>query len=360
MDRPPAPEREGAQDCVLRRRDFLLRAVGAGVGAAGIVGLVALRHRNSPGDDLVVSPTGPDGPFPEGATKPQASPTASSSPVGALDYRVEDGGPRLSLVTGGDRVATVRRAVEALGGMGRFVRKGDRVLLKPNAGFATPPEIGATTHPDLIREVIRMCLAAGAAEVLVTDNPVPDADHAFRVNGIGRAAQDAGARVVLPRQEQFRRTTLAGSSLFKEWPMLTRPLEGVHRVINIAVVKDHGLSGVTLGIKNWYGLLGGRRNLFHQRIHDCLVDLAILVRPTLVILDGTVSMVSNGPTGGSPSDLKATRTMIAGTDPVAVDACGVWVMGRSVHDLPWLRRAERAGLGTCDWEKLNPVRDRVG
>ncbi len=347
-----------------RRRDFLRRVVGAGIAATGVVGLVVTRHRGT--EEAGSTGVTPEGtgrvPDPEGAT-PSARPPVSSPAAGAsspFDFRAGDDGPRLGLVQGEDRTSMVRRAVEALGGMGRFVKKGERVLVKPNVGFATPPRVGATTHPDVVREVVRRCLAAGAAEVLVTDYPTTDADHAFRVSGIGKAAEDAGARVVLPREGQFRRTTLAGSDLFRDWPMLVVPLDGVDRVIGVAPVKDHGLAGVTLGIKNWYGLLGGRRNLFHQRIHDCLVDLARLIRPTFTILDGTVSMVSNGPTGGSDADLRATRTMIAGTDPVAVDACGVSVLGRSVQDFPWLQRAERAGLGTCDWEGLNPVRDRVG
>lgn len=322
------------------------------------------RHREAEGPDRIVMP--PD----RGERSPEADRTSvvGGPPVPPrpgesgtpFDFRTEDKGARLSLVQGDDRVRMVRRAVEALGGMGRFVKKGDRVLVKPNVGFATPPGVGATTHPDVVREVVRMCLAAGAAEVLVSDHPTTDPDHAFRVTGIGKAAEDAGARVILPREGQFRRTTLAGSDLFRDWPMLVGPLEGVDRVIGVAPVKDHGLAGVTLGVKNWYGLLGGRRNLFHQRIQDCLVDLATLIRPTLTILDGTVSMVSNGPTGGSDADLRPTRTMIAGTDAVAVDACGVGLLERSVEDHPWLRRAERAGIGTADWEGLNPVRDRVG
>lgn len=364
------PSGEG-QDHALRRRDFLRRAVGAGVAAAGVVALAVSRYRGReekvlsgdrenrvpPGGHEESAIGGPgEGTRVSSETSERSSLTATA---GGYDFRVQDSGARLGIVQGEDRVRTVRRSVEALGGMGRFVRKGERVLIKPNVGFATPPEVGATTHPDVVREVVRLCLAAGAAEVLVTDHPTTDPDHAFRVTGIGKAAEDAGARVVLPREGQFRRTNLAGSDLFRDWPMLMVPFDGVDRVIGVAPVKDHGLAGATLGIKNWYGLIGGRRNLFHQRIGDCLVDLATLVKPTLTILDGTISMISNGPTGGSERDLKRTNTVIAGTDPVAVDACGASLLGRSVHDLPWLKQAERAGLGTTDWEGIESVRDRV-
>lgn len=359
-DKDPSDSRGSG---TLHRRDFLRRAIGAGLAASGVVGLMIHRHRGHEEESVIVGGV-PDSPGAESKIGPISAAADGepyrNPPSTPFDYRLWDTGPVLGIVEGEDRARTVRRAVEALGGMGRFVRKGERVLVKPNIGFATPPEQGATTHPDTVREVIRLCLAAGAAEVLVTDYPTTDPDHAFRITGIGKAAEEAGARVILPREGQFRRTTLAGSDLFRDWPMLMGPFEGVHRVIGVAPVKDHGLSGATLGIKNWYGLIGGRRALFHQRISDCLVDLATLVRPTLILLDGIVSMVSNGPTGGSPRDLRQTNTVIVGTDPVAVDACGASLLRRSTHDLPWLKQAERSGLGTTDWEGLHPVRDRLG
>ena len=108
-------------------------------------------------------------------------------------------------------------------------------------------------------------------------------------------------------------------------------------------------------MKNWYGLLGGRRNIFHQDINTIITELAMMVRPTLVILDGTVSMMTNGPTGGSLTDLKQTDTMIVSTDQVAADAFGASLLGRTPNDLPYIARAEAAGLGTADYRSLNPV-----
>lgn len=353
---------QGEKEAKFGRRELWTKIAGAGLAASGLLGLTLLRflsreETSVDEDDIYPSPP-PKQPVSADA-EPTQEPVISAAHA-LYDYSIEDAGPRLAIVEGGERVRTLRRLVEALGGMGRFVRKGDRVLVKPNVGFATPPEVGATTHPTVVRELVRLCFEAGASEVLVTDYPTTSAEHAFRVSGIARAAEDAGARVVLPDREQFRRVTLPSSRLFKDWPMLVGPLSGINRVIGVAPVKDHGLSGVTLSIKNWYGLLGGRRNLFHQRIVECLVDLATLIRPTLVILDATVSMVSNGPTGGSEKDLKRTNTMIGGLDPVAVDACGAALIGRSLQELPWLIQAEARGLGTARWEKLNPIRDRVG
>ena len=138
------------------------------------------------------------------------------------------------------------------------------------------------------------------------------------------------------------------------------PLRQVDKVIGMAPVKDHHRSGASMTLKNWYGLLGGRRNIFHQQIYAIIAELAQMVRPTLVILDGTWSMVSNGPTGGSLADLKPTHTLIAGTDPVAVDTLGAALLGKTPADLPYLLMAQKAGVGTTDYRSLKPVEMNAG
>jgi uncharacterized protein (DUF362 family) len=124
----------------------------------------------------------------------------------------------------------------------------------------------------------------------------------------------------------------------------------------MAPVKDHHRSGASLSMKNWYGLLGGRRNIFHQDIHTIIQELALLVSPTLIILDGTTSMMTNGPTGGSLSDLKQTDTMIVSTDQVAADAFAAKLLNKTAADLPFIAKAAAAGAGTADYESLRPVR----
>jgi uncharacterized protein (DUF362 family) len=253
----------------------------------------------------------------------------------------------------------VNRALQALGGIEQFIKKGDRVLLKVNAAFASPPALSATTHPALVAEVARLCLGAGAASVIVTDNPINDAQSCFRLSGIARASASVGARVVLPNESLFQPVTVAGARLIKDWPVLAEPFHGVTKLIGLAPVKDHHRSGASMTMKNWYGLLGGSRNVFHQNIHTIILELATMVRPTLVILDGTTTMMTNGPTGGSLDDLKATNTMIASTDQVAADAFGATLLGKTAASLRFIVRAAAAGLGTADYESLKPSRDHV-
>jgi len=148
-----------------------------------------------------------------------------------------------------------------------------------------------------------------------------------------------------PKDHHFQNTTLAGGKLIKDWPVYYGPLSKADKLIGITPVKDHHRSGASMTMKNFYGLLGGRRNIFHQDINGIISELAMLIKPTLVILDGTVVMKSNGPTGGSLSDLKHADTIIAGTDMVAVDTYGASLLGMKADDLPYLKLAENAKAG---------------
>ncbi|MCG8617162.1 MAG: DUF362 domain-containing protein [Desulfobacterales bacterium] len=319
---------------VLNRREFIQRSVKAGLVSASALGAGWWLHD---------------------ATPPALEP-ATRALSGLPDFsRPYDGRPAMAIAKGTDRGDLAKRAIGALGGMDRFVRPGDRVVVKVNAAFASPPAISATSHPDLVTAVVKACIEVGAADVVVTDNPINDPASCFRLTGIGPAAEAAGGRVALPTAERFSGLTLPGARLIRDWPVLVEPLAEADCLIGLAPLKDHHRSGASMTIKNWYGLLGGRRNVFHQDIHTIITELAALVRPTLVILDAVTAMMHNGPTGGSISDLARTNTLIAGVDPLAVDAAGAGILGRRLSQLPHLQQAADAGLGTLDYRTLNPV-----
>ena len=319
-----------------KRRTFIQRLVQAGFAALS-AGAVGLYFRDSKG------PAAHQG-------QPQ---------VQLPDFRLADKKPAVAVVHGDQRRQTLRRALSALGGINTFIGHGDRVLLKVNAAFASPPMLNATSHPDLVSEMVAMCLQAGAASVTVSDNPINDPASCFALTGIARAAKSAGARIVVPGESDFRPTTVSGGRLIKNWPVLWRPFEGVTKVIGLAPVKDHHRSGASMTLKNWYGLLGGGRNVFHQDIHRIIMELALMVKPTLVVLDGTDTMIANGPTGGSLADLKATRTLIAGTDPVAVDTLGARLLDKGPGELPYLMMAQAAGVGTVDLSAVKLYEDAL-
>lgn len=265
-------------------------------------------------------------------------------------------GQTMAIVQGTSRIKTLNKAIELLGGIERFIKPGETVVIKPNVAFASPPILGATTHPELISQIVRLCInKAKAGQVYVTDNPINDPKSCFTLSGIGKAATAAGAKVILPKTNLFKHTTLTAGKLVKNWPILFEPLAKADKLIGIAPVKSHHRAGASMAMKNWYGLLGGKRSIFHQDINTIIAELAMLVRPTLVILDGTEVMITNGPTGGSISDLERKNTLIASSDQVAADAYGCGLLGLAVSDLPYLVKAQAAKVGTTDYKSLNPL-----
>lgn len=286
------------------------------------------------------------------------TPAGGPSEAGTVhlpDFSIKGSAPRMCIAAGRNREKTLRKAMDALGGMAAFIDKGDRVLLKVNAAFASPPALSATTHPELVAAAVALCLSAGAASVTVTDNPINDPASCFKLSGIGPSARRAGAEVMVPVNRWFAPVTVPDGKLIRNWPVLYEPLRKADKLIGIAPVKDHHRSGASMTLKNWYGLLGGRRNVFHQDVHNVIKELAMMVKPSLVILDGITPMVHNGPTGGSLSDLERGDTLIVSTDPVAADAFGAGLLGRQLRELPYIRKAEQVGAGTSDWHSLEPV-----
>lgn len=271
------------------------------------------------------------------------------------NYRVSDNRlfPALVIVHGKEPLKMARAACEKMGGMERFISPGDRVLIKPNAGWDRQPEQAANTNPALVEAVVRLCREARASEVWVTDVPINDPYRSFARSGIEAAVMKAGGQVRYAAENDFVRTNLHGQVL-QVWPV-SRFYHEVDKVINLPVVKHHSLSKCTIAMKNWYGILGGRRNRLHQDINRSIADLAASVRPTMTIADATRVLVRNGPTGGNLSDVSVEDTIIAGLDEVALDAYCLRFLNLHVEDVPFLKEGEARGLGVTDWNSLNHV-----
>jgi len=262
--------------------------------------------------------------------------------------------PELAVISGGEPATLVQRAFEELGGVRRFISPGDVVVVKPNVAWDRTPQQAANTNPEVVAEVARLCLAAGAKRVLVTDVPVNEARRCFYRSGIATAATQAGAQVMLPEERHFRQVDLRGEVL-RLWPVLRTFIEA-DKIINIPVAKHHSLTRVSLGLKNWYGILGGSRHRLHQQIHESLADLADFMRPTLTLLDAWRVLLRNGPTGGSLGDVIEKRTLIASTDAVAADAWAArqfW--GIDPQSLPFLALAQQRGLGRLDLARVRSI-----
>lgn len=274
-------------------------------------------------------------------------------PFRLRDFRVgrPANGADVGIGRGPDSALNLRKALDAIGGITHYVKPGDVVLVKPNVAFDRAPNLGATTHPHILEALIRMLLVdCRAGEVRVADNPIESPADCFAKSGVGPAAERAGGRVYLPDSNAFRMLNTPGAELIENWWFFQRPFAGVTKVIGIAPVKDHNLCQASMGVKNWYGLLGGRRNQFHQDIHQIVSDLSIMIRPTFTILDGTRVLMQNGPTGGDPSNVKSGDAVLAAVDGVAQDAWAFEHLLERGRELPrYLYLAERKGGGKVDY-----------
>jgi uncharacterized protein (DUF362 family) len=279
--------------------------------------------------------------------------------LSSFQVKRETGVVTMAISRGKDLKKMVRAAFSELGGITAFISKGDTVLLKPNVAFDRAPILGATTNPNLIKQVALLCKEAGAKKIIIADNPINQPEGCFFKTGILKAAQEVGAEIILPKLSAFKHVEINGEVL-KNWPMFYRPFQEANKVIGIAPCKDHNLCGGSMTMKNWYGLLGGQRNQFHQQIHDVISDFPIMIKPTLVVLDATRVLMRNGPTGGSLNDVADVNTLVVGTDMVAVDTFGYTLLGRSPEELEYLQKASARGLGSMDWKKQNWREIQVG
>lgn len=268
-----------------------------------------------------------------------------------------------AIVKGRDTKKIVEAAIQAIGGMKKFVSKGDMVMVKPNIGWDRTPEQAANTNPDVVATIVKMCFDAGAKSVKVADNTCNDPRRCYRRSGIYDAARSAGAKVYYLDERTLKKDNIGGTTL-KLWPVYKDFIE-VDKFINVPIVKHHGLTRLTLGMKNLMGAIGGRRNSIHQDIHPSLADLAAYFKPHLTILDAVRILTANGPQGGRVSDVKRIDTVIAGTDIASMDALAVNLASQyggntfknlKTSDYAFLKIASERGLGPIDLEKI-PVKE---
>jgi uncharacterized protein (DUF362 family) len=260
------------------------------------------------------------------------------------------GQPDLAFVQGNSPAAITKEAVALLGGLNKFVAKGDVVMIKPNIGWDRTPEMAACTNPEIIKTLVEMSLAAGAKKVVVMDNTTNQAQRCYARSGIQEAAKAAGADVPFVNPRRVKKMAIKGEWL-KEWEVIQDFVEA-DKIINVPIVKNHSLCRATLGMKNWLGAIGGSRNQLHQKLDQAMIDLAAFFKPTLTVLDAYRILVRNGPQGGRPSDTKLMKTVVAGVDYVAVDAMGASFLEIPPQELPYLRLGKERGLGEFQVERL--------
>ncbi|HTY44378.1 MAG TPA: DUF362 domain-containing protein [Patescibacteria group bacterium] len=256
----------------------------------------------------------------------------------------------LVAVGGHDPYAMTVRAIEAMGGMGRFVRKNDAVLIKPNMGWDRTPEQAANTNPLVVAALVELAFKAGAKKVNVFDITCNDPRRSYENSGIQKAAQDKGASVYFPEEWNSTEARFAYPSPLENWPILKDALS-CDTLINVPVLKHHGLTGLTLSMKNLMGVCLGNRGLMHQDIGRKLVDLTDFLKPELTVIDAFRVLVRNGPTGGDVGDVVEKKTILASVDSVLADSYACRLVDVDPRSIPYLAHAFERGFGICDIDK---------
>ena len=255
--------------------------------------------------------------------------------------------PEIVLAKNEDHVRALKAALDGIGGIKRFVKPGEKVTVKPNVGWDRTAEQAADTNPLLVGAMVSLCFEAGATEVIVSDVTCNDPRRCFLRSGIRKAAEEAGAKVLLAEEDDFITVDIEGKLLTK-WPVLKHFVE-TDRLINRPIVKQHSLSECTIAMKNLYGILGGSRHRLHQEIDQSIVDLAAFARPTLTVVDATRVLMRSGPQGGSLEDVNVENSVICATDQVAADARGAEFLGLRAENVRHIVLAEETGLGKINY-----------
>jgi len=261
----------------------------------------------------------------------------------------------VSVSEGKDYGAITKAAIDALGGMGSFVKPGNVVVIKPNIGWDRKPEQAANTHPLVVRAIADECIRAGASKIKVFDNTCNDARRCYESSGI-KVALDGLKNVDVKyiEEERYRKVPLNGTFL-KEWDLYGEALSA-DVFINVPIAKHHALATLTLALKNMMGIMGGNRGYIHRRIDEALADVNAKVKSHLVILDATRILTDHGPTGGSLKDVKVLNKVIASSDIVAADAYATGLFDLKPDTIPITVTAFKRGLGQMDPGRVKVIK----
>jgi len=257
----------------------------------------------------------------------------------------------LAVASGKDPAKLTRAAVDALGGMGKLVRKGDFVVVKPNIAWNQSPEVAATTNPSVVAEIVKMCKEAGAGRVLVIDHIIDKpAEMVLGLSGIAEACQKAGAEVSAAQNESdFRTVEIPRGHAMKSDTCIKDVLKA-DVFINVPIGKVHGMTKLTLGLKNLMGCTWDRQAWHQNALDQCIADYATAIRPDLTILDANRILLTGGPKG--PGKTRNVGKVIAGVDPVAVDAYGATLFDMKPQDIKHIQLAHDLGVGEMDLAKV--------
>lgn len=257
-------------------------------------------------------------------------------------------------IKGGEPEIMFDQAIAALGGMQAFVKKGQKVVLKPNIGWDVSPERAGNTNPKLVKRVVEHCLQAGAKEVYVFDNTCDKWDKCYTTSGIEKAVKDAGGKMAPGNTENYYQTVEIPNGKKLKSAKVHELILSSDVFINIPVLKSHSSARLTIAMKNHMGIVWDRGWWHRNDLNQCIADFTTYVKqPDLNIIDAYRVMMKNGPRGVSEADVSLMKSLIISPDQVAADAAATKLFGISPDDVPYIGIAESMGVGTTALDQLN-------
>ncbi|MDR0871013.1 MAG: DUF362 domain-containing protein [Planctomycetaceae bacterium] len=278
----------------------------------------------------------------------------------------KDGPVDLVAVMDGEPAPMLRKAISELGGIERFVKKGQKIVVKPNIAWDQPPEVAANTNPELVGELVKMILAAGAAEVVVYDSTCDKADKSYKNSGVEKAVKDAGGKMAPADDDRYFTEVPLPKGVKLKSAMIHKSIIDCDAWFNVPVLKVHGGARMTIAMKNCMGLVSKScQQSFHKiDLQQCIADVCTYEKkPVLNIVDAYRILKANGPRGKSVADAVLVKALLASTDIVAIDTASTKLAQKftnvPLEDVGHIHAGQQLGLGTTDIEKLNVRRVKV-
>lgn len=265
----------------------------------------------------------------------------------------------LVAVMGGEPEDMFDKAIASLGGIERYVKKNQKVVVKPNIGWDSTPELAADTNPKLVKRIVEHCIKAGAKEVIVFDFTCDNWKRCYTNSGIEKAVKDAGGKITPGNIEShYHPVTIAKGKRLKNAKEHELIL-GADVFINVPVLKDHGGATLSISMKNLMGIVWDRGYWHRNNLHQCIADYATYRKPTLNIVDAYRAIKKDGPKGGSANDVVLLKSLLISENMVSADAAGAKLLGIDPTSIDFIRIAAEMGVGQINLDKLKINRIKV-
>jgi uncharacterized protein (DUF362 family) len=259
----------------------------------------------------------------------------------------------LVAIKGGEPDAMFDQAISVYGGMKKFVKPNQTVVIKPNIGWDTSPERGANTNPKLVSQIVKHCFNAGAKDVYVFDHTCDNWTRCYSNSGIEKAAKDAGAKVVAGNSESYYHAVEVKNGKKLKSASIHELILESDVFINVPILKFHESAGLTISMKNLMGIVWDRGFWHRNDLQQCIADGTTFKKPDLNIIDAYYVMKRNGPRGVSVDDVVTMKSQLISTDIVAADSAAAKLFGKEPTDIGYIKIADEMKIGTMDLSKLN-------